>query len=110
MASLAGCKPHSTEPVTNSSSVAGSESKSTEIKELGITDLTVGAGEALAAGETAVVHYTGWLYDPAQPEQKGAKFDSSRDRGEPFRFNVGQSQVIAGWDQGVVGMKIGGQR
>ena len=56
------------------------------------------------------VHYTGWLYDQNQPERKGSKFDSSRDRNEPFSFNLGGGQVIPGWDEGVVGMKVGGQR
>ncbi len=57
-----------------------------------------------------VVHYTGWLHDPGAPEGKGAKFDSSRDRGVPFGFFLGAGKVIKGWDQGVVGMKVGGQR
>jgi len=57
-----------------------------------------------------MVHYTGWLYDSAAPENKGAKFDSSRDRGVPFGFFLGAGKVIKGWDQGVVGMKVGGQR
>ncbi|HET7241387.1 MAG TPA: FKBP-type peptidyl-prolyl cis-trans isomerase [Gemmatimonadales bacterium] len=66
-------------------------------------DVAVGSGEEITAGRTAVVHYTGWLPD-------GKKFDSSRDRGEPFSFPLGAGQVIAGWDQGVAGMKVGGRR
>src|SRR5688572_25591269 len=72
------------------------------------TDLVVGTGPAIAQGQEAVVHYTGWLYDPAAPEHKGKEFDSSRSRGTPFRFNVGAGRVIQGWDQGVVGMQVGG--
>lgn len=68
-----------------------------------IKDLTVGTGEEAKAGETAVVHYTGWLPD-------GTKFDSSRDRNEPFAFALGAAHVIAGWDEGVAGMKVGGRR
>ena len=56
------------------------------------------------------MHYTGWLYDEAAPEHKGSKFDSSRDRGNPFDCSLGAGHVIKGWDQGVEGMKIGGQR
>jgi FKBP-type peptidyl-prolyl cis-trans isomerase len=63
----------------------------------------VGSGEEAKPGRTAVVHYTGWLPD-------GKKFDSSRDRGEPFSFPLGGGQVIAGWDEGVAGMKVGGRR
>jgi FKBP-type peptidyl-prolyl cis-trans isomerase len=77
---------------------------------LGITDLKEGAGTAIASGQTAVVHYTGWLWANGAPDNKGTKFDSSRDRGVPFDFRVGGGQVIAGWDQGVAGMKPGGQR
>jgi FKBP-type peptidyl-prolyl cis-trans isomerase len=66
-------------------------------------DAKVGSGEAATAGRTAVVHYTGWL-------PNGKKFDSSRDRGEPFSFPLGAGQVIPGWDQGVAGMKVGGRR
>lgn len=75
-----------------------------------IVDVAVGTGDEIAAGKTAVVHYTGWLFDAKAPDTKGTKFDSSRDRGEPFRFPLGAGRVIKGWDQGVVGMKIGGQR
>ena len=66
-------------------------------------DVAVGQGDEATPGRTAVVHYTGWLPD-------GKKFDSSRDRGEPFSFSLGAGQVIAGWDQGVAGMKVGGRR
>jgi FKBP-type peptidyl-prolyl cis-trans isomerase len=62
------------------------------------------------SGQNVSVHYTGWLFDAAAADNKGRKFDSSRDRGEPFRFLLGAGQVIAGWDQGVTGMKVGEQR
>jgi FKBP-type peptidyl-prolyl cis-trans isomerase len=69
-----------------------------------------GTGEAIAAGKIAVVQYTGWLYEAAAKENKGKQFDSSRTHGQPFRFPVGTGQVIKGWDQGVVGMKVGESR
>jgi peptidylprolyl isomerase len=69
-------------------------------------DVRVGTG-ASPAGKTATVHYTGWLY---QNGQKGAKFDSSVDRGKPFSFPVGAGRVIKGWDEGVATMKVGGKR
>lgn len=78
--------------------------------ELQKTDIVKGTGEGISLGQVAVVHYTGWLYDPAAPEQKGTKFDSSRNRGEPFKFAIGAGQVIRGWDEGVQGMQPGGQR
>lgn len=72
-------------------------------------DVKVGTGKEAAAGMTAVVNYTGWLYNAAAPQQHGAKFDSSVGRG-PFSFPLGAGMVIKGWDQGVVGMKVGGKR
>jgi FKBP-type peptidyl-prolyl cis-trans isomerase FkpA len=80
------------------------------ITDLVKTDLVVGTGAQIAPGQEAVVHYTGWLYDPAAIDNKGKEFDSSRSRGVPFRFPVGGGRVIQGWDQGVVGMQVGGQR
>jgi FKBP-type peptidyl-prolyl cis-trans isomerase FkpA len=77
---------------------------------LGITDVKVGTGKEAYAGATVSVHYTGWLYKTMAPRQRGRKFDSSRDRGEPLEFKLGTGQVIKGWDQGVAGMKVGGQR
>ena len=77
---------------------------------LEMTDVKMGKGPAITAGQTAVVHYTGWLYSAATPDHKGKKFDSSRDRNDPFSFQVGAGEVIGGWDQGVAGMQAGGQR
>ncbi len=77
---------------------------------LTIEALAVGEGEEAVNGKTAVVHYTGWLYDPDAADKKGSKFDSSRDRGAPFKFPVGAGRVIRGWDQGVAGMRVGGRR
>lgn len=77
--------------------------------ELKKTDVVAGTGAEASAGPVAV-HYTGWLHDPAKPDGRGQKFDSSRDRGQPFSFHLGGGQVIRGWDEGVLGMKEGGQR
>jgi len=74
------------------------------------TDVKLGTGAEALSGRVVAVHYTGWLYDAAAPEYKGKKFDSSRDRGEAFRFALGEGRVIRGWDVGVAGMKVGGQR
>jgi len=73
-------------------------------------DTRAGEGAPAQAGRQVTVHYTGWLFDPARPDGRGAKFDSSKDRGDPFRFNLGAGMVIAGWDEGVQGMKVGGTR
>ncbi|MBE7211964.1 MAG: FKBP-type peptidyl-prolyl cis-trans isomerase [Gluconacetobacter diazotrophicus] len=70
-------------------------------------DEAVGSGAAPVQGRPVVVHYTGWLDEDGR---QGAKFDSSRDRGQPFRFTLGVGEVISGWDQGVAGMKVGGRR
>ena len=100
---MASCGREASAPQTEAPAVAG-------VAELQVKDLVPGDGAEAVAGSRVTVHYTGWLYDPAQPEAKGRKFDSSRDAGQPFSFNLGASQVIAGWDQGVQGMKLGGQR
>jgi FKBP-type peptidyl-prolyl cis-trans isomerase len=73
-------------------------------------DLAPGNGAEIKSGQTALVNYTGWLYDANAPENKGKKFDSSVDRNQPFEFPVGAGYVIKGWDDGVVGMKVGGKR
>jgi len=75
----------------------------TTVSGLQYEDLREGTGATANAGQDVTVHYTGWLVD-------GRKFDSSRDRGDPFRFGLGARQVIAGWDEGVAGMAVGGLR
>ena len=70
-------------------------------------DTVVGTGAEASKGQQVTVHYTGWLYTNGE---QGAKFDSSRDRNDPFVFGLGAGMVIKGWDEGVQGMKIGGQR
>ena len=72
-------------------------------------DVVQGSGAQAKAGPV-VVHYTGWLHDPAAADGHGKKFDSSVDRGQPFEFVLGGGQVIRGWDEGVAGMKVGGKR
>ncbi len=100
---LAGCSPNTAAP-------SPTQESNVPTAQLQITELKPGAGAAIQAGQTAVVHYTGWLYAEDAPEHKGRKFDSSLDRNDPFSFPVGGGQVIQGWDQGVAGMQVGGQR
>jgi FKBP-type peptidyl-prolyl cis-trans isomerase len=80
------------------------------ITELVKTDAVAGSGAEATTGQQVTVHYTGWLYQESAADKKGSKFDSSRDRNEPFSFRLGASEVIRGWDEGVAGMRIGGQR
>ena len=78
--------------------------------EMQSEDTIMGTGEEAKAGQRVRVHYTGWLYDPTAPKSRGKKFDSSKDRGQPFSFGLGGGEVIRGWDEGVQGMKVGGTR
>jgi FKBP-type peptidyl-prolyl cis-trans isomerase FkpA len=80
------------------------------ITQLIKTDDVTGGGNEAAAGRRVTVHYTGWLYDQGKADHKGRKFDSSRDRNDPFTFKLGAGEVIRGWDEGVAGMKVGGRR
>ena len=98
-----GCKP-------SAPPAAAPPPPAATVTELKTIDLAEGTGEAIASGQVAVVHYTGWLYDPSAKDNKGKQFDSSRDRGEPFAFLIGAGKVIRGWEEGVAGMKVGGQR
>src|ERR1700685_509612 len=92
-------------PTTAAAQAAGTTM--TTPSGLKITDSKVGTGATPKAGQTCVMHYTGWLYEGGA---KGKKFDSSLDRGQPFEFPIGQHRVIAGWDEGVATMKVGGKR
>jgi peptidylprolyl isomerase len=86
---------------------AGQDKMTTTKSGLQYRDLQVGTADVAAKGNTVEVHYTGWLYVGGK---RGAKFDSSLDSKMPFRFKLGARQVIAGWDEGVEGMKVGGKR
>jgi FKBP-type peptidyl-prolyl cis-trans isomerase FkpA len=77
---------------------------------LHIDEAQLGSGAEAVAGKTVRVHYTGWLHDPNAQNSRGRKFDSSKDRGQPFHFRLGGGEVIRGWDEGVAGMKVGGTR
>ena len=87
----------------------GDEGRSS-VTELVKTEVKAGTGSDAVSGRVVTVHYTGWLYDDGAADKKGTKFDSSRDRNEPFSFRLGAGEVIPGWDQGVQGMKVGGKR
>jgi FKBP-type peptidyl-prolyl cis-trans isomerase len=95
---------------TASAPASSGETAVSHITTLQTTDVKAGSGPEATPGKTVTVHYTGWLYNEAAADHHGSKFDSSRDRNEPFEFSLGAGQVIKGWDQGVAGMKVGGQR
>ena len=103
-APIAGAQPA---PSASPQAVSKMDATVTTLKKI---DTKQGTGAEAVAGKPVAVHYTGWLYDPSKPEGKGAKFDSSVDRREPFVFPLGGGRVIRGWDEGVVGMKVGGKR
>lgn len=112
---LAGCKTDAATPPAASStgvkamaSGAGMEDMVKTASGLGYRDVKVGTGAVAQAGNSVSVHYTGWLQNP--DGSAGTKFDSSRDSGKPFQFTLGAGNVIKGWDEGVQGMKVGGQR
>ena len=80
------------------------------VAELQRIDDQLGTGATATGGSDVTVHYTGWLYDERAADKRGLKFDSSRDRSEPFTFLLGAGRVIRGWDEGVAGMRVGGKR
>lgn len=80
------------------------------VDKLTVIDQKVGSGAEAMPGMKVTVQYTGWLYDASAKNKHGTRFDSSRDHGEPFSFVLGAGNVIEGWDQGVVGMRVGGKR
>jgi len=111
---LAGCGQQDA-PAADSAAATNDMAATGTVKPAGVTDLQItdvvkGKGATANAGQNVVVHYTGWLYQPGEPDNKGTKFDSSVDRGQPFVFPLGGGRVIQGWDQGVAGMQVGGKR
>jgi FKBP-type peptidyl-prolyl cis-trans isomerase FkpA len=104
-ATLSACS-NTNSPTTTSTGTNGVSS----ITTLQTTDVRVGTGADAVVGRAITVHYTGWLYSESASDHHGTKFDSSVDRNVPFTFTLGAGNVIKGWDQGIVGMKVGGQR
>jgi FKBP-type peptidyl-prolyl cis-trans isomerase FkpA len=104
-ASLAAAQ--STAPATVNPAASKLDAMPTELTK---TDVKQGTGAEAVTGRPVIVHYTGWIYDESKPDRKGAKFDSSQDRKVPFGFILGAGKVIRGWEEGVPGMKVGGQR
>ncbi|ANA39943.1 MULTISPECIES: FKBP-type peptidyl-prolyl cis-trans isomerase [Geobacter] len=102
---VAACSDRETKPAGEAkpASAAGASDAVTTASGLSYVDLVAGSGAAPVAGKPVKVHYTGWL-------ENGTKFDSSVDRGEPFVFTIGAGEVIPGWDEGVMSMKVGGKR
>jgi FKBP-type peptidyl-prolyl cis-trans isomerase FkpA len=96
--------------VGDSASSSMSSKIGAQVNELQKIDVKQGDGAEARAGQTVIVHYTGWLYDPSAPDGHGKKFDSSLDRKQPFAFPLGAGRVIKGWDEGVAGMRVGGKR
>ena len=93
-----------------SETTEGAPMTDTGVKELQMVDTKVGTGAEAVPGRVVSVHYTGWLFDATKADKRGGKFDSSKDRNEPFEFPLGGGQVISGWDKGFAGMKVGGTR
>jgi len=110
MTLLTACSREQPAPEAPVAPAAAPEPAPAPITELQKIDVNVAPGEGISLGQKAIVHYTGWLYDPSAPENKGEKFDSSRDRGVPFDFTIGKGEVIKGWEEGVQGMRVGSQR
>jgi len=106
---LNACKAQTSAAPTTSTKETPAMTQTT-ISELQKIDTQIGKGREAEPGFNVKVHYTGWLFDATAKENKGTKFDSSLDRGQPFEFGLGQGQVIQGWDEGFAGMKIGGKR
>lgn len=94
----------------NTESTEGAPMADSGVNELQMVDTTAGTGAEAVAGRVVRVHYTGWLFDASKADKRGEKFDSSKDRNDPFEFPLGGGQVIPGWDKGFAGMKVGGTR
>lgn len=111
MLAIAACGNSGTDEIATAGRESAAEPPAIEVVEivpgLGMRILREGTGATAEIGHTAVVHYTGWLYDQTAENNRGEKFDSSVDRGQHFPFPLGARRVIRGWDEGVVGMKIG---
>ncbi|MRW86187.1 FKBP-type peptidyl-prolyl cis-trans isomerase [Pseudoduganella sp. FT26W] len=97
-------------PAPDAPVVVGSATPGPAAEQLIVTDTKVGTGKEATTGATVFMHYSGWLYRPLAKNMHGKLFDSSIPRGEPLDFVLGSGRVIKGWDQGIIGMKVGGKR
>ncbi|MGI4717779.1 MAG: FKBP-type peptidyl-prolyl cis-trans isomerase [Janthinobacterium lividum] len=102
--------PQATQPAAAPQAEQPAQPPAAPVPQVEIIDRVVGKGKEATRGSSVYVHYTGWLHKPLAPKQRGKKFDSSVDRGEPLNFQLGAGTVIKGWEQGVAGMKVGGKR
>jgi FKBP-type peptidyl-prolyl cis-trans isomerase FkpA len=107
VALMAACSGKSESPAPTAAAPASAPSP---VNELQMVTLKPGTGATVGGGQIAVVQYTGWLYEAGASDHKGKQFDSSRNAGQAFKFPVGTGSVIKGWDQGVLGMKVGESR
>jgi FKBP-type peptidyl-prolyl cis-trans isomerase FkpA len=107
---VAGCDQSGQDNQGASSVSAANGDNPAVVTELIVKDVVIGDGAAIEPGQMAVMHYTGWLYEPTAPDSRGRKFDSSLDRNESFPFQLGAGRVIRGWDEGIAGMLVGGKR
>lgn len=105
VALLAGCSAKSDKPAASTATPAANP-----VASLQIVTLKPGTGATIGGGQIAVMQYTGWLYEAGAKDLKGKQFDSSRNTGQPFKFALNTGAVIKGWDQGIVGMKVGESR
>ena len=103
-------QPEAAAPAPAAPVVVGSAQPGPAAEQLIVTDTKIGTGKEATTGATVYMHYSGWLYRPLAKNMHGRMFDSSYPRGEPLDFVLGTGRVIKGWDQGVVGMKVGGKR
>ena len=110
LAACGGGAPSASSSSSTPAPGASAPAAAADVGALAVEDRVAGTGGEARPGMLVSVHYTGWLYDPSAADKRGKKFDSSKDRGQPFEFQLGQGDVIPGWDEGVKGMKVGGTR
>ena len=110
LAACGGGAPSASSSSSTPAPGASAPAAAADVGALAVEDRVAGTGGEARSGMLVSVHYTGWLFDPSAADKRGKKFDSSKDRGQPFEFQLGQGDVIPGWDEGVKGMKVGGTR
>src|SRR5262245_66369953 len=110
LAAAASAQQPASQPSTAPATPAAPPAATTPEATVLVTDVVKGVGDEAFPGMVVIVHYTGWLYDAQAADNRGRQIDSSRERGQPYSFPLGEGRVIKGWDQGIPGMKVGGTR